>query len=333
VPPYYPDTPTVRAELARHYENVRRMDEAVGAVLARLAADGLLESTVVVWTTDHGDGLPRAKRELFDSGIRVPLVVRWPARWRPAGAVPGGADERLVSAVDLAPTFLELAGVPPPERLHGRSLSSGAAREFVYASRDRIDEVVDRQRAVRDARFKYIRSWHPRLPGGHPLAFRDNLESVRELRALHAAGRLDAAASRWFEPNGSERLFDLRADPYELRDLSRDPVFAAERARLRAALDAWLARVGDGSAEAEDAMVARFQPGGRQPQTPAPIAALSGGRLVLRPAVAGSSLGYRIGADRWRLYTAPVRVPAHERVGAKAVRYGWLESEVVTPGP
>jgi N-sulfoglucosamine sulfohydrolase len=332
VPPYYPDTPTVRAEIARHYENIRRMDAAVAAVLARLSADGLLESTIIVWTTDHGDGLPRSKRELFDSGIHVPLVVRWPARWRPAGAVPGGADARLVSAVDLAPTFLDLAGVAPPPFLHGRSLASGPPREYVYASRDRMDEVSDRQRVVRDQRFAYIRSWHPQLPGGHPLAFRDNLESMREMRALHAAERLDAAARRWFEPNGNERLFDVRSDPHELRDLAVDPAYAAELARLRAALDAWLARVGDWSEVPEDTMVARFEPDGRRQRTPAPHAELVDGSLVLR-SEGGASLGYRLDDGRWRLYTAPVRVPPGARVEAKAVRYGWLESEVVAMAP
>jgi len=328
VPPHLPDTPTVRAEIARHYQNIRRMDAAVGAVLARLAADGLLDSTVVVWTTDHGDGLPRAKRELFDSGIRVPLVVRWPARWRPAGAAAGGSDERLVSAVDLAPTFLELAGVTPPASLHGRSLLSDTPNPYVYASRDRIDEVPDRQRAVRDARFKYMRSWRPELPGAHPLAFRDDLESMRELRALAAAGALAPAVQRWFEPNGSERLFDLRADPDELHDVSADPAFAGELARLRAALDAWLARVGDWSREPEDAMVARFEPAGERVRTPPPCVERAAERLVIETSTAGASLGYRIDGGRWRLYTGPVRVPASARVEAKAVRYGWLESEL-----
>lgn len=332
VPPYLPDSPIVRADLARHYDNVHGMDAAVGAVLARLEADGLADSTIVVWTTDHGDGLPRAKRELFDSGIRVPLIVHWPARWRPANVTPGGADERLVSLVDLAPTFLEWAGAPQPSFLQGRSLASSATNPYVYASRDRMDEVDDRQRAVRDTRFKYLRSWRPELPGAVPIAFRENVDTMRELRTLHEAGRLDAAVRRWFEPNGRERLFDLRADPYELRDVAADPAYAADLARLRAEMDAWLARVGDGSEESEDAMVARIEPDGWRRRTPAPRATLDRGRLVLEASIPGASLGYRVEAGRWRLYTGPVDLlSSGVAVEAKAVRYGWLESEVVTP--
>lgn len=326
VPPYYPDTPTVRADLARHYDNIQQMDAAVGAVLGRLEADGLADRTVVIWTTDHGDGLPRAKRELFDAGLRVPMIVRWPAALRPAGAEPGSVDPRLVSFVDLAPTLLALAGAPAPARLHGRSFLSGEPRRYVYAARDRIDEVPDRQRAVRDARFKYIRSEVPELPGGHPLAFRDNLETVRELRALHAAGRLDAAQRAWFEPPGAERLFDLRDDPHELYDRAEDPAYAAHLARLRRALDAWLARMGDGSDEPEDAMVARIAPRGRAEVTPAPEVVAEAGRVRLHTATPGASLGYRLGDGPWRLYTGPFPRPADVAVRAKAVRYGWEES-------
>jgi arylsulfatase A-like enzyme len=329
VPPYYPDVPEVREDIARHYDNVAQMDAAVGAVLARLAADGLADSTVVVWTTDHGDGLPRAKRDLFDAGIRVPLIVRWPERLRPEGAAPGSADERLVSLVDLSPTLLALAGVEPPAHLHGRSFlgSERAPREYVYAARDRIDDVADRQRAVRDARFKYIRSWHPRLAGGHPLAFRDNLESMRALRRLHEAGRLDPDARRWFEAPGEERLFDTRADPDELRDLAADPGHAEVLSRMRRALDAWLSDAGDGSDEPEDAMVARFWPGGAEPVTPPPRLRVEGARVSIEPPLPGASVGYRIDAGRWLLYTRPFDAPRGARVAAKAVRYGWAESE------
>jgi arylsulfatase A-like enzyme len=307
------------------------MDAAVGEVLARLEADGLADATVVIWTTDHGDGLPRAKRELFDGGLRVPMIVRWPGAWRPAGAKPGSVDEQLISFVDLAPTLLELAGVAPPEGLHGRSFASRRAppREYVYAARDRMDDVPDRQRAVRDHRFKYIRSDHPELPGAHPLGFRDGLDVMRELRRLHDSGDLDADQEIWFAPAGRERLFDTANDPWELRNLAGDPAHAEVLARMRSALDAWLEEVGDTSEIPEDEMVAGFQPSGEPEVTPAPTLAVDGRHVSLRSDVTGASLGYCVEPGRWRLYTRPFDAPPGASVRAKAVRYGWEESDEV----
>lgn len=330
VPPYYPDTPAVRADLARHYQNIEQMDAAVGDVLARLEDAGLADSTIVVWTTDHGDGLPRAKRELFDSGLRVPMIVRWPAAYRPVGAEPGAVDDRLVSFVDFAPTFLSLAGAPVPDALPGRSFASleAPAREYVFASRDRIDEVEDRQRAVRDARWKYIRSWRPEVPGGHPLAFRDNIEMVRELHALHLAGALDAEQGRWFAPFGRERLFDTAADPHELHDLSAAPEHAEVLARMRGALSDWLSRTPDWSETSEREMVARFAREGSLGVTAAPAVRVVGGEVEIASET-GASLGYRVDGGSWRLYSAPFEAPPGSTLEAKAVRYGWDESSVV----
>ena len=234
--------------------------------------------------------------------------------------------------MDLAPTLLELGGVAPPRHLHGRSFASPGAppRELVYAARDRMDEVVDRQRAVRDARFAYIRSDHPDLPGGHPLWFRDLVGTSRELARLHAAGALSPEQELWFRPPGRERLYDTASDPFELRDLAADPAHAADLTRLRAALDAWLAEIGDTREMPEDELVARFEPRGEPEVTPAPALALDGRRVSIASDVPGASLGYAIGAGRWRLYTGPFEAPPGSSVRAKAVRYGWDESEEVS---
>ncbi len=332
VPSYYPDTPTVRADLARHYDNIAAMDAAVGRLLARLELDGLKDSTVVIWTTDHGDGLPRAKRELHDSGIHVPMIVRWPEAWRPAGAAPGSIDRRLVSFIDLAPAILKLAGVPLPRFLHGQDFlqSASAHRQYVFASRDRIDEVPDRQRAVRDKRFKYIRSWYPEQAEGHPLAFRDNIDMVREMREAYVAGELTAEQALWFQPVGGERLYDLDNDPLELKNLSVDPAYGAELARLRGALTAWRLAVGDGSNETESAMLSRINPGGEQPVTPAPSIHQQPDALRLSVSEPGASISYRLDEGPWRLYTKPLPPLRGERLEAKAVRYGWQESSIVT---
>ncbi len=329
LPPYYPDTPTVRADVARHYNNIAVMDRQVGEILAELEADGLAESTIVIWTTDHGDGLPRAKRDLFDSGIQVPMIIRWPESYRPEGVAANSIDTRMVSFVDFAPTILRLAGVEPPSYLQGSDFVEGRPREYVFASRDRIDEVEDRQRAVRGERFKYIRSWYPDQPGGHHLAYRDNLDMMIELWSLLEAGELNALQRQWFEAPGEERLFDLNSDPHELHNLAADPAHRADFERMRAALAAWQKRVDDWSEESEAQMVARFQPNGQSRVTATPELDFRDARMHLSCATEGASIGYRIDEGRWQLYTQPVVIPAGAEVEAKAVRYGWEESDLV----
>lgn len=329
LPPYYPDTPTVRRDVARHYTNIAVMDAQVGDILRQLEEDGLADNTIVIWTTDHGDGLPRAKRELFDSGIRVPMIIRWPEAYRPAGVAAGAVEQRLISFVDLGPTILRLAGVAVPQHMQGSDFIHAAPRQYVFAARDRIDEVQDRQRTVRDARYKYIRSWYPQQAGGHPLKFRDNIDMVREMRELYEAGELNEAQRQWFEPPGNERLFDLSVDPFEIDNLSERAEHRAVLNRMRAAMDDWLARVGDQSERSEQEMVASIQLHGEARITPAPQLSLRNGKVHIA-AQDNASIGYRIDAADWQLYTVPFAAPAGATVAAKAVRYGWDESDLAS---
>ncbi|MEP4147839.1 MAG: sulfatase-like hydrolase/transferase [Halioglobus sp.] len=332
VPPYYPDTQTVRDDISRHYNNIALMDARVGEILQQLENDGLAEDTIVIWTTDHGDGLPRAKRELHDAGTRVPMIIRWPDHFRPAHLQPGQLDKRLLSFVDIAPTILKLSAIKPPEYLHGENFLDPAAtpRTYVFSSRDRIDEVNDRQRSVRDQRFRYIRSWYPELEMGHPLEFRENIAMVREMRQMHLGGKLNPQQARWFQPAGKERLYDIKADPHELIDLASNPAYANELQRLRQALEAHLARVGDWSEQSENDMVDSFEPGGERFVTSSPTVSIKDNVLTAMPVSAGSSVGYSLdNGERWLLYSGPVSVPAESQVLVKAVRYGWRESDEV----
>ena len=335
LPPYYPDTDTVRVNVARHYDNVAKMDAQIGEILQQLAADDLAEDTIVIWTTDHGDGLPRGKRELYDSGIRVPMIIRWPEKFRPADVRPGTLNSRLISFVDLAPTILALAEVGAPDYLHGSDFSDphGVRREYVYAARDRIDSVRDRQRAVRDRRYKYIRSWYPEQAGGHPLEFRDNMDMVREMRAMYEAEALNATQRLWFEAPGEEQLYDLQADPYEVNNLADDPSRSSDLKRLRAALDAHLTRRGDWSDVPEAEMAEGFLLEGEQRITPTPTIELQGLVLTLKCSESAASLAYRINSGAWRIYAGPTELDGEVReqskLEAKAVRYGWKDSETV----
>ncbi len=328
LPPYYPDEPGVREHLADHYDNVQVMDRQVGQILARLEALGRLDRTIVLWTTDHGDPLPRAKRELYDSGLQVPLIVRWPAGRMPAAYNAGDVDDRLVSFVDLAPTILALAGVQPAAALHGHDLFAANAepRRYVYASRDRIDGQDDRVRAVRDERYKYLRFYRPGTPGAVHLAYRDQGRIMQALWRHHEAGTLNLVQALWFEPRPLEALYDLAADPHELVNLAEDRAHLATLTRLRSALGAWRLRVQDLSEVSELQMAEGFWPGGVQPITAPPtLERLESGQVRIS-AEPGASIEYRFGDAPWRLYRGPVAGAGD--LEARAVRYGYALSRV-----
>ena len=330
LPPYYPNTPLVRADIARLYSNVNAMDGVVGDIINRLERDGLASSTIVIWTTDHGDCLPRAKRDLYDSGIKVPMVIYWPEAYRPKNMKTGTVDERLISFVDLAPTLLGFTNTEKPNYLEGIDIVNDTIpRSFVFAARDRIDEIDDRQRAVRSARFKYIRSWHPDQAEGVHLEFRDNLEIMKEMWRMKAAGKLNADQLKWFQSPGKERLYDIENDPFELHNLSGDINFSEDLGRLRNALDGWLEQIDDWSEMSEDKMVTQFQPNGQQEVTPKPTILIENDKISITSEETNVSIGYQVNNDPWMLYTGPFALKNNVKITAKAIRYGWKESDEV----
>lgn len=356
VPPYYPDTRDVREELARHYDNIAELDRQVGAVLAQLEEDGLAEETIVVFWGDHGDGLPRAKRWLYDSGLRVPLIVRVPEayrEWAGTGA-PGSANDQLVSLMGLGPTMLSLAGAPVPRHMQGRAFlgpQQEAAPDYLFAARDRIDSVYDMVRSARGERYRYIRNFYPEKPYVLHVRYRNQTDIMRELLRLNAAGELKGAARLWMRPSRPpEELYDSEADPHEVRNLASDLAYRDTLQAMRRATSRWMQSIGDLGRVPETQMVRQFWPGGEQPVTDAPIivprrsttptaelpedtsGTLDGPvEVVIYAPTQGASVGYRLGADQpWQLYTGPVRLEAGTTttIEAKAVRYGYEESGV-----
>lgn len=335
VPPYLPDTPVVRADLARLYDNLAFDDANFGRLMQALEADGLDDgNTVVIVAADHGDGLPRVKRAIYASGLRVPLMIRLPG-----GVGRGERRDDLVSFVDLAPTILALAGAETPRFVQGRALlvrGSEPAAEHVFAAADRFDTVTDRRKTAIDGRYQYVRSFLTEPPFFRPLPFRDALPTMQELWRLNRSGGLTAVQAGYFTSDRPrEELYDLAADPHTVRDLARDPRRAGDVARLRAAMDGWLRRTGDLTSRPEIDVVRDMWPGLAQPQTAAPTASQHGGRIALSSATPGASIGYSLegpGAEHWSLYASPLAVAPGQRLWAKAIRYGHAES-AVTPVP
>ena len=330
VPPYYPDTPQVRQSIAQHYDNIHYMDSEVRQILENLTADGLDQNTVVIWTTDHGDGLPRAKRSNYDTGLHVPLIVRWPD-----GHGAGSESGQMLSFVDIAPSLLRIAGAPVPDFIEGIDVLGGAQREYIHAARDRMDETYDRQRTVRDSRFKYIRNLMPELAYFRPLAFRDMFPVMQSWWDGLEHDSLSAIQRAYFEaPRAPEELYDTQADPWEINNLADDPNYVAALTRLRAEADRWLAGVDDWGADEERARVWQMWPDGAQPTTADPIIALNRKSAVamVSSETAGASIEYRLVTDgepeAWSIYTGDVAINPGQSIEARAIRYGYAPSGI-----
>ena len=248
VPPFYPDTPVIRAALASRLDLAAALDEEVGEILDELAADGLADNTIVVFWGDHGEGIPHGKRSLTEHGLRVPLIVDVPPRCAAATTLPGGGAAagvtgNLVSLLDLGPTMLDLAGVPQPDWMEGRSFLGPAAvsREIVIGARDRMDAPSGFGRTVRDGRYRYVRHFLPWISGDDLPDYANGVPITGALRAAQAAGTLPSGAG-WFAraTRPVEELFDVTGDPEELSDRSADPEYSADLVRLREELRAWM---------------------------------------------------------------------------------------------
>lgn len=368
LPPYYPDLPEFRDAWARYADLITEMDHWAGGLLGRLEEDGLVENTIVVFWSDHGKGLPRAKRWPNETGVRVPLLLRWPGRVE-AGTTRAG----VVQTLDLAPTMLAMAGLPVPAHMQGVALidAEGRFRErphaHVVASRDRMDEAEDCSRTVRDERFRYIRHLRPDRPAMVHTDYPDRLSpawaALRRLSFEEAAQRARGEAPSLLSPlqrtvvaqsKPDEELYDVIADPHETRNLARDPRHRADLERLRGALAAWRETYGDLGDVPEEELVERWRPGGRRRSTPAPRVVAAAEGLTATSDLPGASIGWttdppgpprpRTPGERitgrpeadgryWRLYRGPVTLEEAVPVWFRAWRLGHEPSPEVTVTP
>jgi uncharacterized sulfatase len=238
VPAYYPqDNKIVRKDIARKYSNVTLVDRQIGIFMQELTNNGLLDSTIVVFWSDHGGPLPRQKRELYNSGIKVPMIIRFPGK-----QMGGTRVKDMVSLMDLGPTMMALAGIQKPEHMDGKIFigPNKEKREYVFAARNRMDAQHDMQRAVCDGRFKYIRNYYPEKPFKQVLQYRLNMSMMQELNRLHSAGELEGAVKKWFRPEKPvEELYDTWNDPEELNNLASDDGAKKQLNKMRQVFDDW----------------------------------------------------------------------------------------------
>jgi arylsulfatase A-like enzyme len=231
LPGYWPDTPEVRQDWAQYHDNITRMDNWFQERLDELEAAGLTDNTIVVFFGDHGSGMPRHKRYAGNSGMHVPFIVHVPERWQklaPDDYAAGGRTSRPVGFVDLAATMLSIAGIEPPDYMHGHAFMGHfetPVPKYCYGFRDRMDERPDISRAIRDQRFIYIRNYLPHLPAGQDIDYQLMTPTTAVWKKIFNEGKLNAVQSAFWRPRSPEELYDLESDPTETRNLVNDAEF------------------------------------------------------------------------------------------------------------
>ena len=249
IPPYHPNIPETKRDWAQYHANVTKLDGLVDKTLKELDEAGLTEDTIVFYYGDHGSGMPRHKRWLWDSGIHIPLLVRIPDKWKELREVqPGAKTDRLVSFVDLGPTALSLAGIDPPKNMHGKAflgVHSKKPREFIHAFRGRMDERYDMVRAVRDKRYKYIRNYNPHQIYGQFIAYMFQTDTTRIWKEMFDQGKLNDIQSAFWKTKPPIEFYDTLNDPHEVNNLADSQSHASHRERLAAELHRWQIEIRD----------------------------------------------------------------------------------------
>ncbi len=339
VPPYLPNTEVGHQDIRQMYSNIKQMDYQVGAMLKELEAAGELEKTIIVWYTDHGGPLPRQKRLLYDSGLRVPMIIRFPNK-----LFAGQRDDRLISFIDFGPSALSMAGIKPSEKLDGTPFLGKYQRKIepqnIYAAADRFDETYDCNRAVRDKQFKYIKYYEPEKSMFLRVAYREQQPIMRELYRLRDEGKLTPEQALWFRPiKPAEELFDVKNDPDELNNLAGDPKYGKKLQELRAKCQRWVTSFEDTGLIPEMELKEKMRPDGKELKVDQPKIIQAGNTVTLSCRTESATIGYKLNnnspnADGWTIYTKPFQVQAGDTLKVVADRIGYrysLINETIIP--
>ena len=262
IPPYYPDHAVTREDWAKYLDSATELDRKVGRILEQLEKDGLADSTVVVFFGDNGQAHVRGKQFCYDSGLNVPLIIRWPEAFpAPKHFKPGAVDERLLASIDLAPTMLAIAGATKPETMQGEiflGASAGPPRKYVFGARDRCDETVFRFRTVRTERYRYIRNFTPERPFLQKNDYKERQYPLWTLLPeLDAAGKLTPIQKFLTETTmPEEELYDVAADSHETKNLAGSTEHAGVLKELRGVLELWIEESDDQGRQLEPPEIA-----------------------------------------------------------------------------
>jgi N-sulfoglucosamine sulfohydrolase len=268
LPPYYPDNKQIRVNMVALYTQITLMDIEVKKILDQLKKDGLEEETIVFFYSDHGDGIPRGKRWLHETGTNIPLIIKFPEKYNYlAPSDPNSTISRLVSFVDFAPSMLNMLGLPIPEYMQGETFLGDGVKEesnSVFLFSDRVGEVFDMSRALRNKKFRYIRNYYPFKDRMQYCEYSEITPIRKELRKLNTEKSLKGHTKWLMQKNKQvEELYNVKNDPYEIDNLALDSKYKNVLEEMKNQLNKKIMEIGDLSFLPEAMMKKRA--GGRPP--------------------------------------------------------------------
>jgi N-sulfoglucosamine sulfohydrolase len=334
LPPYYPEDPIIRHDMAVLYSNINEMDKQVQQLIDEVATAGLLDNTIILFYSDNGGPMPRGKRALYESGTLVPFMIRFPDGYRK-----GEVEMSLCSFVDIPSTILSLAGIKPPNNIQGQAfLGKYAAkpREYVYGARNRFDEVIDKMGYVRDSKYRYIKNYMPEIANYLPNAYRLQMPMMRRMIDLLEKDSLNKVQKQWFKaPRLIEEFYDVDKDPHEINNLINDPFYKTDIDRLRKAYNAWDGKYNALWKKSEKECRELFFPGGKQKIAEKPEVKNTRKGVTLFSKTKGASFAYQINETglnkkHWFTYSKPIVLKKGDILRAVAVRVGYKNSKEIT---
>ena len=331
IPAYYPDIPEVRNDIAIKYSNIEEMDRQVGEIINDLKQNDLLDSTIIFFWSDHGGSLLRQKRAVGNSGLNVPLIIRFPDGYRS-----GETDDRIVSLMDLGPTTMSLLGIKPPLFLDGKPFLgkyNSKPRTYAFGSADRFDESTDMQRSVIDGRYVYIKNFMPQLPLIYKNKYREQIPMNKKIIELNKNNKLVGDSKYIFmQTKEEEELYDLNNDPYEINNLADNPNYSNKLIELRNALTNWQIDINDKGFINETDLIEQFWPNNEQPLTMPVEIIVSDDIVSLHCGTDGASIGYQldsqIGSKKWNLYNKPFQILPNQKLATRAIKIGFKVSKI-----
>ena len=333
IPAYYPDIPEVRNDIAIKYSNIQEMDRQVGEIISDLKNDNLLDKTIIFFWSDHGGNLLRQKRAVGNSGLKVPLIVRFPDGYRS-----GEVDDRIVSLMDLGPTTMSLLGIKPPLFLDGKAFLGKfktKPRSYAFGSADRFDESTDMQRSVIDGRYVYIKNFMPELPLIYKNKYREQVSMNKKIIQMSNDNELIGDSKYIFmKTKQEEELYDLKYDPYEVNNIANNPDYKDKLIELRDALKSWQNEIDDKGFTNESELINEFWPNMIQPLTKSVEITVLDNIISLKCDTSGASIGYQtgsqIGSQNWNLYNKPFNILPNQKIATRAIKIGYKASAITT---